>query len=354
MLPAMSAVLLLLVITLLVPLSLSAAAKSPARQPAPDMPEGVEVIEHEAGFYYTIKKGDTLWDLSERFSDSPWQWPDLWKENKQIANPHWIYPGNRIRLFRKKDMQRLVKEVEEKGPQPFQEPPFYLFASIDSVGFIRKKPVKPLGGIIEVRDRKKLISDGDTVYIHNTPGAKLNVDDLCTVYRNYRPLREPDSYKQIGTQHYLLGIVKVLKEGEGYYEAMVIKAFRSIKLGDLIMPFWKRSPMIALADGVVGLEGRLLISEDHTKVLGEGQTAFMDRGLDDGVKVGQVYSVYYQEKNKKHPKTQELLVFPKIDIGNLLVIHTEKTTATVLVITSERALMPWDRLRAMKLGIGSR
>ena len=49
-------------------------------------------VPHESGIYYTIQKGDTLWDLSERFFDSPALWPGLWKGNHQIPNPHWIYP----------------------------------------------------------------------------------------------------------------------------------------------------------------------------------------------------------------------------------------------------------------------
>ena len=35
------------------------------------------VVELETGIYYTVQEGDTLWDLSQRFSDSPWMWPDL-------------------------------------------------------------------------------------------------------------------------------------------------------------------------------------------------------------------------------------------------------------------------------------
>ena len=78
-----------------------------------------ETVEHEAGFYYTIKKGDTLWDLSQRFVDSPWLWPALWQRNGQIANPHRIYPGERIRIYHKDWIERMRTEPE---PEPEPEP----------------------------------------------------------------------------------------------------------------------------------------------------------------------------------------------------------------------------------------
>ena len=57
--------------------------------------------ETENGYYYTVQKGDTLWDLSRRFSATPWVWPELWQENSEtIANPHLIYAGQKIRLTR--------------------------------------------------------------------------------------------------------------------------------------------------------------------------------------------------------------------------------------------------------------
>ena len=76
--------------------------------------EDSQSVENEVGFYYTVQKGDTLWDLSNRFADSPWQWPDLWKDNRHISNPHLIYPGNRLLLFKKKDTDTVInKKVEE-------------------------------------------------------------------------------------------------------------------------------------------------------------------------------------------------------------------------------------------------
>ena len=105
------------------PLSASTEEKETASEAVSSTNIEEDVVETETGFYYTVKKGDTLWDLSHKFSYTPYLWPALWSNNSQIANPHLIYPGQRIRLFRRTDIEKETKPVMEEKPIETKAPP---------------------------------------------------------------------------------------------------------------------------------------------------------------------------------------------------------------------------------------
>jgi hypothetical protein len=309
------------------------------------------VVDHEGGAYYTIQKGDTLWDLSNRFSDSPWLWPDLWEENPQIPNPHLIYPGERIRLLYNKgveteSIESVVKAVESEPVvlEPEKKAPFYQYAAIDHVGFIRKTPVTPQGIIFKVKGDHTKISQDDIVYIKPTGDTTLSPGSRHTVYRTFDPIIDKATKENIGTQHYLTGFVEITEVEPEFAIARVVRSYRTIEINDRIMPYQRRSPKIILMDTVKGLKGKILFAEEHQVLIGDNHVVFIDKGDKDGIKPGQQYNVYYQEKQLVDAASKEDVTLTPVVFGNLLVLLTQETTATALITNSQKNIAPGDKI----------
>ncbi|MBW2450626.1 MAG: LysM peptidoglycan-binding domain-containing protein [Deltaproteobacteria bacterium] len=310
--------------------------------------EAAETVEHEAGFYYTVQKGDTLWDLSTQFSDNPWLWPNLWSENSQISNPHWIYPGERIRLFHVKGfdtfIEKNVEENQSKEQEPTKETLYYYYSPINSIGFVKKQALTPHGTIFKAKDDKKLVGVGDLVYVRPNVDHSLQPGTKYTVYRTLKPMVDEKTKEPIGIQHYLTGVVEITKKESSFVVARVVKSFRSMAVNDLLMPYQKRSPRIALTQSKDGLNGKIIASEEHEKNMGDHTVAFIDKGDQDGVEIGQSYSIYYQEKEKLNKKIKEDIPLTPVIHGSLLVLHTEPTTSTVLITQSDQSIHPGTKI----------
>ncbi len=322
--------------------------------------EPPKAMDSEAGFYYTVQKGDTLWDLSQRFSDSPWMWPELWKENDQIANPHRIYPGERIRIFHQNWINRVepAPKPEVVTPQPETKPvakveapvvekpkqDFLTYNAINSVGFIRDEAATAFGTIWKVKDNKKMISQGDTVYIRPESGY-LDIGKRYTVYRTLDPLKDEDTWKVYGIQHVKTGLVDITGREGSLVLGTIYRSYREISVGDQLIPFEPVDSKILLADNHSQLTGKIIAGEDHQVLIGDYMTAFIDKGLNQGVRRGQRFKVYYQDR-ERDPKLKKWVLLPPVDYATLVVLHTENNTATVLVKDSVRSVHPGDLFRS--------
>jgi len=48
---------------------------------------------------YNIRRGDSLWHVSEILFGNPYLWPKVWQLNANLANPHVVFPGHELQFL---------------------------------------------------------------------------------------------------------------------------------------------------------------------------------------------------------------------------------------------------------------
>ena len=315
-----------------------------------------ESIQEETHIGYSVKQGDTLWDIAKRFYDSPLRWPDVWGINPQISNPHRIYPGERIWLYQEKTASIVSPPEEQEAPlqslqgpvneeTPKAMPSVVVFRGIDRVGFLRDTPQEPIGRILmQQSDRalsRKLWSAGDLLYM-KASGDSLVIGQKLLVYHLKGPyLVDIDGKRQRLYQHYINGIVSTVREEQNHiWLVRVEKTYAPISPDHLLMPYTDRSETIQLTETPEGIAGRILFSQDHNEIFSAGFLAFIDKGEMDGIAVGQRLALVQEDL----PENTGIIV----PYGECLVLAVERTTASVWITRSDRSITDSALFRSPK------
>lgn len=234
--------------------------------------------KREAENTHTIKQGDTLWGISSKFLNDPFLWPKLWQMNPYITNPHWIYPGQLIRFFppeklKEEKPQEVVveekpKEVavetkvekEEVAPAKKEEPPQIVkkvevvaetkpmetkpaekkpevFPEARSAGFVSDINFRGIGIVLDSREGKYLMSQGDIVYLAFKTSKPIMIGDKFTVFRASEVVRHPVTEQRIGKKYRILGNIQIIDHYGNFFTAEVLEAFDAIYKGDMLKPY---------------------------------------------------------------------------------------------------------------------
>lgn len=119
---------------------------------------------------YTVKKGDTLWDIAGRFLKQPWLWPEIWQANPQVENPHLIYPGDVLSLVYIDGRPVLTSQGPRIGeavdtlPLSDIEPFLKQFTVVDDV--------KSLPYVVGLEEDRLRSTAGQLVYVRGLDGAQ--------------------------------------------------------------------------------------------------------------------------------------------------------------------------------------
>lgn len=330
----------------------------------PSVQGGFEQIQPE---FHIVDDGDTLWGICTEYFRDPYRWPEVWALNPQVTNAHWIFPGDRVRLF---DSDKFAGAGDGSNGSPF------ISESRRSKG--RRLPAEVLVNryailfdeqrhsgmkIVGAGQAKVMMATGDRVYVGYDrrnppiPGERLTVYRAPEKLHRYRRTRwgTLQRGRRIGHLAEIVGEVSIDRVGAKSAEATVVESVRPLERGMIVGELAARFLRVApnFADGEI--DASIIATLRGADMIGEDQFVVLDVGSEGGVEVGHVLEIVHRgDAYTKHrpltpPNTEG---HPPRLVGKLLVVQTQSRTSLALVMESRMELTRGDRVSAGQSGEG--
>ena len=325
---------------------------------AAQAPKAPPAISPTAPDRYVVVPGDTLWDISQRFTNSPWRWPELWGLNReQIKNPHLIYPGDVIvldrttgRLSLGSGTVRLSPRVRVVGSTDTAIPS--IPASVIEPFLTQPLVIEPDGldsapTIVATQEDRVVIEAGNRAYVRGMGDSK---QEDWSVYRPGKALIDPDSDRTLGYEAIYLGRARMLRGGNPSTVELT-KVTQEVSRGDKLVP---ASPAQAVDyaphSPAVFIRGRVMTIYGGVGKVGESgpnSIVTINRGRADGIEVGHVMALYRHgamvtepAKEKYQPATK--IQLPEERYGLVFVFRVFDRVSYALVMNITRPVHPLD------------
>ncbi len=347
-----------------------AASQAPAPAQEPSGPAKEESAE------YIIKRGDTLWDISNTFYKDPFLWPFIWKANPYVTNADLIYPGNKLVIPSLAPIERAIEAPEEqvvekevpqepvaregiagagvrpKAPPAVSEekapsvggrlilPEEQALPAVDkyamlSAGFVNDE--ENVGSIVGTEERKKTtLGYDDVVYVKMRSPETVNIGDKFLIYTPLGRVKHPKRGGSYGRLIRGLGILEITAKDPAadVLTARITLSFSDIAKHDRLTPY--QEPVLVYRTSEKkskDIWGYILEVTDHRRLVGQTDFVYLDKGRADGVEPGDTFIVYAEPEQSG---------FPRKMIGEVLVFLVKERTSTAVVWKSREPLARGD------------
>jgi LysM domain len=344
----------------------------------------IEDLSPNAPDSHTVKRGDTLWDISKLFLKSPWRWPQLWGMNlDEIKNPHLIYPGQVLLLDKSGGRARLrmadgsvpngtVKlspraRGEAVGDGAIPTIPLNLIAPfLNEAVVLNDNELANAPRIVAAPESRVLMGRGDRAYVRGELGGIAD----WRLFRQATPLIDPTTKEVLGYEARFVGTAAYVREAgtaevaadkdltniftrgstsstlavPATFEILSVK--EEVGIGDRLAAvptrdfssFTPRAPSQPTSGQVVQVYGDALIA-------GQNQVVAINRGTRDGLERGHVLAVLRdgQRAIDRTNARPEAIKLPDERHGLMFVFRTFERVSYALLLQVEQPVRAGDR-----------
>jgi nucleoid-associated protein YgaU len=317
------------------------------------VPEEPEVIRGgPVPELHVVRKGDTLWDICFLYFNDPWQWPKVWSYNPQVTNPHWIYPGDLVRLLPRGMFAQATPAPTEPGTQVAPAPADALPAparrsevGIKQTAFVEKSDLDRSITIDGAVDEKVLLGDGDQVYLSYPASRPPKPGERYSIYVPDNVVKSGGT--EVGAYVRVLGTMEVTavtqdKRARGVITDANQEIERGAKVGPLLRTFKSVPPVPAKVDA----QGTVVAMLTYDQLIGDGEVVFIDLGRKSGIEIGN--SMFVVRRGDAYPKNMSLQVgqddrkFPSRRLGKVTIVDVGERISVGLVTLTVQELSIGD------------
>jgi LysM domain-containing protein len=310
-------------------------------------------LRRDAPLHYVVKKGDTLWGISSYYLRDPWQWPELWYVNGQIANPHLIYPGELLTLVLVNGQPRLMANTDRLSPQVRAEPLDQALPAIpiDAIReFLRgprvvsKEEFEKAPYVVEFTDNHVIAGQNNGIYAKNLPDDKT-LD--WAVVKIGDPYRDPDNGKLLGYEAIPTGEAELRTYAKSASDLVLTKSIQEVQIGNRLLPvekenfngdFYPHAPSSKV-------EGRILTVYGGVMDIGQFDIIALSRGSDAGLDPGTVLGIFQQSRKVDDPYGNGKVTLPEQGAGTAMVFKVTPKVSYALVMNAYRPIHVLDKVR---------